>query len=87
MPRTHHVQVLGNPPLAQLLHLLAHVGEVGVVVVCILLRQVIDVAQGAVLRVRRAGGRKRKRTVSPPANAPRQDVSFSAELSVVAVTY
>lgn len=87
VPGTHHVQVLGNPPFAQLLHLLAHVGEVGIVVVCILLCQVIDVAQGAVLRVRRAGGRNRKGTVSPPRNAPRHAVSFSTGFSVIAVTY
>lgn len=54
-PATHRVQVLGHTPLPQLLHPLAHVGEAGVVIVGILLGQVVDVAQGAVLRVRRAG--------------------------------
>lgn len=82
---THHIQVLGNPPFPQLLHPLAHVGETRIVIICILLRQVIDVSQGAVLRVRRAGGRNGKRTkaISPPANAPHHLVFLCAALILI----
>ena len=82
---THHIHVLGNPPFPQLLHPLAHVGETRIVIICILLRQVIDVSQGAVLRVRRAGGQNRKRTkaISPPANAPHHLVFLYAALILI----
>lgn len=72
VPPTHHIQVLGNSPFAELLHPLTHIREAGVVIICILLCQVIDVSQGAILGARRATGRNRKRTktVSPPVEKP-----------------
>lgn len=43
--QSYHIKVLGNPPFAQLFHPLTHICEAGVVVVCILLCQVINIAQ------------------------------------------
>lgn len=57
-PHTHHIEVLGNSPFPKLLHPLTNIREAGIVIIRILLRQVVNVSQGTILR----GGGERKKT-------------------------
>lgn len=52
---THHIKVLGNAPFPKLLHPLTHIRKAGIVIICVLLGQVINVSQGTILRKEETG--------------------------------
>jgi hypothetical protein len=69
-PLTHHIQVLGNTPLPQLLHPLAHVRDAGVVIICVLLRQVVDVSQWTILTGKREGSKRQEKNKGGQVSLP-----------------